>query len=140
MNFVLDSSLALSFVLKDEATAPTDKVLDSLGLGAKAFVPALWRWEVANALLMAERRKRIAPTDVHRHLTQLNSLPIEVDDAALDQAWTATHLLAQQHKLSSYDAAYLEMAIRRAVALGSLDSELRAAAKAEKVPLLPEKL
>ena len=139
MNFVLDSSLALSFVLKDETTAQTDQVLDSFGQGAKAFVPALWRWEVANALLMAERRKRLAPADVHRHLTQLNSLPIEVDDAALDQAWTATQLLAQQHKLSSYAAAYLEIAIRRAVALGSLDRELRAAAKAEKVFLFPVK-
>ena len=140
MNFVLDSSLALAFVLKDEATAQTDKVLDSFGQGAKACAPPLWRWEVANVLLMSERRKRITQAEAHRHLTLLKSLPIEIDDAALDQAWSATLLLAQKHKLTSYDAAYLELAIRRGVALGSLDGELRAAAKAEKVPLLPEKV
>jgi predicted nucleic acid-binding protein len=138
MNFVLDSSLALTFVFTDEATPATDAVLDSLGQGAKAFVPALWRWEVANVLLVAERGKRITQATAQQHLSQFKALPIEVDDAALDQVWTATHALGQKHKLSSYDATYLEMAIRLAVALGSLDSELRAAAKVEKVPLLPE--
>jgi predicted nucleic acid-binding protein len=67
----------------------------------------------------------------------LENLPIEVDNAALDQVWTATYLLAQKHRLSGYDAAYLEMAIRRAVSLGSLDRGLRAAAHAESVSLLP---
>lgn len=137
MNFVLDSSLALAFVWKDEATPQTDAVLDSLGHGAKALVPALWRWEVANALVMAERRKRISPSDASRHLFQLGKLPIEVDEAAPDQAWTASHVLAQKHQLSSYDAVYLEMAIRHALPLGSLDEPLRVAAQREHVALLP---
>lgn len=115
MNFVLDSSLAGAFVLEDEATPATDAVLDSLGEGAKACAPALWRWEVANLLLMAERRKRLTSADRHRHLTQLKTLP-----AAVDEAWNATPLLAQKHKLSSYDAAYLELAIRRGLPLGTL--------------------
>lgn len=140
MNFVLDSSLALAFVFQDEATEATDEVLDSLGEGAVAFVPALWFWEVANVMLTAERRKRILPAAAHRHLAQLKSLPIEVDETAIDQAWTLTQSLAQKHGLSSYDATYLEMAIRRTLSLGSLDSRLRGAAKAENVALLPKVL
>lgn len=137
MNFVLDSSLGLAFVLADEATTATDKVLDSLGKGAKAFVPALWRWEIGNALLMAQRRKRLVPAEVHRHLALLAALPIEPDEGAFEEAWTATLLLAQKHKLTCYDAAYLELALRSGIALATLDADLRSAAKSEKVALLP---
>jgi predicted nucleic acid-binding protein len=139
VTFVLDSSLALAFVLEDEATPESDALLESLGHGAVAEVPALWRWEVANGLLMAERRNRITSAENHRHLAHLKALPIEVDAAAFEEAWSGTHALARKHRLTIYDAAYLEAAIRHGVALGSLDSGLRAAAKAEKVPLLPEK-
>lgn len=136
MNFVLDSSLALAFVLEDEATPVTDQVLDSLGQGAEAYVPALWRWEVANVLCLAEHRNRIASADTHRHMTRLKMLPMVMDD----EAWNATLQLAKRHKLTIYDAAYLELAIRRDVPLGTLDLELRAAAMTEQVPLLPPNL
>ncbi len=139
MNFVVDSSFALAWVMKDEAGPPTDKALDSLGQGAKAFVPPLWHWEIANALLGAERRKRATRTEINGHLLLFRSLPIEVDEGAVNQAWGATHLLAQKHTLTSYDAAYLELAIRRDLPLATLDQALRAAAKSEKVSLLPEK-
>jgi predicted nucleic acid-binding protein len=139
MNFVVDSSFALAWVLKDETTPETDKALDSLGQGAKAFVSALWRWEMANALLTVEKRKRATMTEVNGHLSLLRSLPIEMDETAPDQAWSITHSLAQKHKLTSYDAAYLELAIRRGLPLATLDSDLAAAAKAEKVELLPAK-
>ena len=89
---------------------------------------------------MAERRKRITASDVHQHSRLLKLLPIEIDHAALDESWSATMLLARNYELTSYDAAYLEISVRRGVALGSLDKELRTAANAEKVPLLPEKL
>ena len=140
MNFVLDSSLAMAFVLKDEATLQTDHVLDGFGQGAKAVAPALWRWEVANALLVAERRKRITQADTERHFNQLNNLPIEADDSAFEQAWLDAQRLARKHKLSCYGAAYLEMAIRLVLALGSLDTMLRAATQLEKIPVLPETL
>lgn len=140
MTFVLDASLAMAFVFEDEASARTDDILDSLGLGAEAITPALWRWEVGNALLMAERRERITAADSHRHLISLGSLPVETDEQASREAWNATLLLARAHKLTLYDAAYLELAIRRAVPLGSLDAELREAAKAEGVKVLPEEL
>jgi len=138
VNFVLDSSLTMAFVLADEATANTDKILDSLGDGAKAFSPALWRWEVGNALLMAERRKRIIPAESQRHLTLLQTLPVELDGDSSREAWNAALLLARKHQLTLYDAAYLELAIRRGSPLASLDTGMRKAADAEGVKLLPE--
>ena len=139
MNFVVDASFALAWVLNDEATTETDKVLDSLGRGSKAFVPALWRWEIANALLSIERQKRAAKADVARHMMLLQSYPIEIDEAAANQAWSATHLLAQRHRLTSYDAAYLELALRLGLPLASLGTELQAAAKTEKVEVFAGK-
>lgn len=139
MNFVADCSITMAWILRDEATPATDQVLDLLGRGASASVPALWRWEVSNVLLLAERRKRVTKGEANAHLSRLGALPIEHDEIAVNQAWNVTHLLAQKHKLTSYDAAYLELALRRNLPLASLDAALRAAAKAEKVELLPEK-
>ena len=140
MNFVLDSSLTMAFVLQDEANVETDKILDSLGQGGKAFTPALWRWEVGNVLLVAERRKRISQAEGHRHVTLLQALPIEVDDGALREAWNAAILLARKHQLTLYDAAYLELAIRLGLPLGSLDTDLRKAANSENVKLFLGKI
>ncbi len=140
MNFVLDSSFALTWVFADEATPETDAALDSLGHGAEAVVPALWRWEVGNVLLLSERRKRITQAESHQHMTLLATLPIEKDDVSLDEAWTATYLLARKYNISLYDAAYLELAVRRGLPLASVDTDLRKAANAEGVALLPEKL
>lgn len=140
MTFVLDSSLALAFVFEDEATRGTDEILESLGEGRVATIPPLWRWEVGNALLTAERRGRITRLDSHRYLVALQTLPIEIDDHALREAWSACLLLARTHQLSAYDAAYLELATRRGVDLGSLDAALRRAAAAEGVRVLPERL
>jgi predicted nucleic acid-binding protein len=119
VNFVLDSSLALAFVLEDEA---------------------LWSWEVVNVLVLAQRHTRITEAQALRHAAQLKALPIETDEAAQEAGWGVTRMLAHKHKLSAYDASYLEIAIRRALPLGTLDAELRAAAKAEKIPVLPEKI
>lgn len=140
MIFVLDVSLAMAFVFQDEATVRTDEILDSLGQDAEAITPALWRWEVGNVLLLAERRGRITVSDSHRHLTALQTLPVETDEDASRAAWNASLLLARTRKLTLYDAAYLELAIRRGVPLGTLDRELRRAAKAERVQLLPRRL
>jgi len=133
MNFIVDASFALAWVLKDESTAKTDEILDSLARGARAFVPALWRWEIANTLLSVERRKRATSIEVGRHLRLLQTYPIEVDEAGIQQAWTATHMLAQKYRLTSYDSAYLELAVRRGLPLATLDAALQTAAKTEKV-------
>jgi len=77
--FVLDASIALAWGFEDESNAYTEKVLESLVEG-EAFVPAVWPLEVGNALLMAERRKRLAHTDVVQFLTLLRGLPINVEE------------------------------------------------------------
>jgi len=130
----------MAFVLSDEATEATDKILDSFGQGAKAFSPSLWRWEVANVLLMAERRKRLTVADANRHLLLLQGLPVEIDDGASREAWSGSLALSRKHQITVYDAAYLELALRRNLPLGTLDGDLRKAAKAEGVKLLPDKL
>lgn len=140
MTFVLDSSMALTFVLADEATAETDKILDRFGQGDSAAVPALWRWEVGNALLIAERRKRLTKAEGTQHLNRLRLLPVAVDESAWHEAWSATRLLAEKHSLTLYDSAYLELALRRGAPLASLDAALRQAAKSESIDLLPEKV
>ena len=139
-NFVLDASLAASWRFEDEATAATQEILLGFGKGALGYVPALWAWEVGNILCMAERKKRHGPEDRQRKLEMLGKLPIVLDDFAHSQAWTDAVLLAQKHRLTVYDAAYLEMAIRLSLPLGSLDGDLRAAAVKESVKCIPETL
>jgi len=127
----------MAFVFADEATAGTDEVLDQLAGGSKALTAALWRWEVGNALLIAERRKRVTAAETNRHLTSLATLPVETDENGSYEAWHASLVLGRKHQLTIYDAAYLELAIRRGLPLASLDADLRKAAKIEGVRLLP---
>ncbi len=139
-NFVLDSSFTLAWVFDDEATPFTHERRRSLAAGARAVVPALWRWEVGNALLMGIRRKRITLEEVQEHLILLAALPIDVDENAFGQLWGETRLLAQKHQLTLYDATYLELARRLGLPLATFDRDLRKAAQAEKVELLPDRL
>ncbi len=94
------------------------------------MVPSLWPLEVANALLMGERRKRTTEAKVARFLTLLRSLPVTTDDETGIRAWQESLHLARVHKLSVYDAAYLELAVRRGLPLATLDDPLKAAASA----------
>jgi predicted nucleic acid-binding protein len=134
---VLDSSLALSWCFETEATEAADAMLASLAAGATAYVPALWAWEVNNVLCLAEKNGRHSSTQRRQKLALLEGLPIEVDNLALKQAWRDTSHLALAHSLSVYDAAYLEMALRLKLALGSLDERLRAAARKAGADCLP---
>src|SRR6202034_166417 len=90
----------------------------------------VWSLEVANALLMGERRKRITEAKVAPFLALLQTLPITVDDETALRAWQDTLHLARLHDLTVYDAAYLEWAVRLALPLASLDDKLKAAAAA----------
>jgi predicted nucleic acid-binding protein len=139
-SFILDSSLALSWCFESEVTEATQEILASLAAGATAFVPALWAWEAQNVLCMAERNKRHTAASRQQKLAILRSLPIELDPFAHQQALGETGRLAQEHKISVYDAAYLEMALRLGLPLGSLDTGLRAAAKKTGVKCLPDKI
>lgn len=131
--FVLDGSITLAWAFEDETDPYADAVADSLK-DVPAIVPGLWPLEVANALLVGERRKRITEAKVTPFLTLLQSLPITVDDETTVRAWQDTLHLARLHALSVYDAAYLELAVRLGLPLASLDEKLKTAAAAAGVP------
>ena len=124
---VLDSSVALSWCLPDEETfQPTD--LQTLIARDGAVVASHWPLEVVNALIMASRRGRIDSDFRSDCLRDLASLPIELDHETSARAWDDTLEIAEAHSLTLYDAAYLELAVRRALPLASLDQDLVTAA------------
>lgn len=135
MSLVLDCSIVLAWVYGDETTELVRRVLDVLRQSG-AWAPGLWRLEVANVLEMGVRRKRHDSAFRDGTLADLAQLPIQVDSETDQQAWGATLRLAERHQLTLYDAAYLELALRRNLPLATLDADLRRAARSEKVELL----
>lgn len=135
MSLVLDSSITLAWVYSDETTAPVRQVFNLVSQGG-GWVPGLWRLEIANVLEMGVRRKRHDAAFRDATLADLAQLPIQVDGETDRQAWAATLRLAERHHLTLYDAAYLELALRRNLPLATLDEDLRRAARAEKVRVL----
>jgi predicted nucleic acid-binding protein len=135
VSLVLDASLTLSWFFKDERTPGTDAVLTEVTENG-ATVPALWRLEVANALQMAVRRKRIDAAFRDSALTQLSRLSIPADPDTDAHAWTTILQLADRFELTLYDAAYLELAQRRRLPFATLDRELRDAAATLGITLL----
>lgn len=135
MSLVLDSSATLSWCFVDERTPAATKLLRRVA-EAGALVPALWRLEVANGLLVAVRRSRMTKQERDATLRDLAQLSIVVDPETDDHAWTATLQLADRFGLTAYDAAYLELARRRRIALASLGRPLRQAAAALAIELL----
>jgi predicted nucleic acid-binding protein len=134
--FALDASVAVAWCFEDEATEFTEGVLDLLSAGGEALVPSIWPLEVANALLIAERRKRIALAKVTALLIRIAGLPISVRPSDPKHAFEQILLLARQTGLSQYDAAYLELAVREGLPLATLDGELKRAAVAVGVELV----
>ena len=134
--FVLDASVAVAWCFDDETTKFTEGVLDLISAGAEALVPSIWPLEISNALLVAERRKRIALAKVTALLFRIAGLPINVTRTDSKQAFEQILPVAQQQGLSQYDAAYLELAVREGLPLATLDGELQRAAKATGVELL----
>lgn len=130
MSLVLDSSATLAWHFEDERTPPLMALLDRV-VEEGAAVPSLWRYEIANGLQMAVRRKRIDPAYRDRALQNLAALDIRLDAESEGHVWSATVALASLYDLTVYDAAYLELAQRRRLPLASLDAALvRAAEKA----------
>jgi predicted nucleic acid-binding protein len=131
---IIDSSVAIAWCFPDEQDTYSQSVLDALA-SEQAIVPDLWHLEVANALIVGERRKRSTQANTVTWLGFFNSLPIAVDEETKTHAFGATLSLARDHGLSVYDAAYLELAMRRGLPLATLDEKLKTAAAAVGVPL-----
>ena len=134
--YVLDASIALAWCFEDEATRETDLLLER-ARDHGILVPSLWHLQLANVLLQAERRGRITAADIAVRLRLLAALPTETDNETHRRATRETLALARAERLTSYDAAYLELAMRRGLPLASRDSDLRAAAKRLGVAILP---
>ena len=124
--FVLDASVTMAWCFGDEADAFSGRVLDELEQG-KALVPCLWSLEVANVLLVAERRGRLTEADSARFLDLLSALPIVVEEPTT-RGGQAILALGRSHRLSAYDAAYLDLAMRQGMALATRDRALATAA------------
>lgn len=133
MTIVIDASVTMGWCFDDEATDQTDAVLDSLEHD-EAVVPTLWHLEVANILLVAERRGRISEAQAARFLNLLGRLPIRTDMMPIDT--TAVLAAGRRHDLSAYDAAYLVLAERLAAPLATLDDKLISASKNAGVSLV----
>ena len=128
MACLIDASLTLSWFFKDEQTPASMKVLGEVA-DAGAVVPAHWRLEVANGLQMSIKRGRIDHAYRDASLARLQRLPIEVDSETDAQAWDGTLRLAERHQLTPYDAAYVELALRRKVPIATRDNKLAEAAR-----------
>ena len=136
MAVVLDSSVTLAWLLPDEQDGEVD-ALGELLLTTSAIVPAIWPYEVGNALLVARRRVRVTHADISRFRRALGMLAIEVDPVAAGVVLGAVAELADRHDLTTYDAAYVELAMRRALPLATLDQRLRKVCASLRVKSLP---
>jgi predicted nucleic acid-binding protein len=134
--FVVDASAALAWCFEDESTAWSDGLLERLRQGDQAIVPAHWPTEILNALLVAHRRKRITAGQPALVWDELAQLSIEVEPALGTLQAKIVLALAEKHSLTVYDSAYLELAQRRNLALGTLDRDLGKSALAEGITLL----
>ncbi len=131
---MLDASAALVLVLEDEAVAPVMPILDALRTG-DAVVPALWWFEVASGLDVARRRGRIDAVETARAVEALVSLNAVRDDEPVDIGVLIA--IAERHGVSTYDAAYVGLALRRGLRLATIDARLARAARSAGVPLVP---
>ena len=132
--FVVDASVVMSWCFPDEQNPYARDVLRVLR-EADMVVPSVWSLEIANALVVAERRKRLGAADIARFVTLLEGLAPAVDRHTAAQALGETLSLARKHRLSAYDAAYLELAMREGLPLATLDQDLKKAARTAGVSL-----
>ena len=133
--FVLDCSVTMAWVFPDEASEATDRLRESMIRGVRSSRPC-GRSKWATCSFTATRRGRIAAGEWSRICASLEALPIEVDPVSTSRAWGAALVLAHEHRLSGYDVAYLELAVRMQLPLATLDQALGAAARAEGLDVL----
>ncbi len=133
-DFVVDNSVVMSWCFQDEGLY-ADHILSRLENGV-GFVPSIWPLELANVLLVAERKKCIGEADSSRFIALLTELPIVVEQEAPERMIKEIFALAREHKLSSYDASYLDLAMRKGLPIATLGKNLLAAAKQSKIQVL----
>jgi predicted nucleic acid-binding protein len=133
--FIIDSSITMAWCFLDEQTPSTAHIRDRLN-GEIAQAPALWMLEVTNVLALAERRGRITPKLSTEFLSTLRRMNIEIDHESAERAFEHVLPLCRQHNLTASDATYLELALRTALPIATLDNDLRIAATKVGVSLL----
>jgi predicted nucleic acid-binding protein len=127
-SFVADASVAIAWVHPAQATSETEAMLDALVAGDSLVVPALWPLEVANALTILRRRRKLTPDEARNAIEIIRELPVVIDHEAAAVAFTRLVELASEHKLTIYDASYIELAARRQLPLASNDMRMKEAA------------
>ncbi len=133
-SFIIDNSIVMSWCFKEQTNPLADTILGWLQ-EASAYVPSVWPLEVVNVLIAAERKALISKSDSIRFLRLLSQLPIRVQHESTEGLMKDTLGLARDHNLSSYDASYLDLAMKKGVPLATLDKKLRKAAKSVNVEL-----
>jgi predicted nucleic acid-binding protein len=133
--FVVDNSIIMSWCFRDEVSRYADAILERLE-NTTALVPAIWPLEIGNVLLVAERKNRLSKTDSNHFLSLLAALPIVVDQETPERMLKEIIALAREYNLSTYDASYLDLALRKEVPIATLDKALIAAARRCRVPFV----
>jgi len=123
-DFVVDNSVVMAWCFLDEESIYADTVLRSLETNI-AIVPAVWPLEISNVLVVAERRQRLSKSDSINFLTLINDLPITVIQESPDRMTREILALAREHQLSTYDASYLDLAMRKGLPLATQDKALK---------------
>jgi predicted nucleic acid-binding protein len=134
--FVLDASIVLTWCFPDEESQKAQEVAERIVGGDRVIVPAFWRHEVLNALLVGEKRKRLTPELTQSFIDDLDRLPVDLDIPSSGVVFNTVQALCRKHGLTAYDAAYLEIAIREKNALATVDQDLRRASVSESVELI----
>ena len=132
-SFVVDSSIAAAWCFPDERTSYTNAVLQSLSPPVEAAAPRLFAYEVCNSVLMGLRRKRITKAEAETFLRSIQDLPIRMEDP---ESYHGLFHLADSRGLTVYDAAYLDLAIRKHLPLATLDTALIREAGRSGIPIL----
>jgi predicted nucleic acid-binding protein len=133
-HFVVDNSVVMSWYFKDETNKYADTILEKL-TDAIAVVSSIWPLEVVNVLIVAERQRRLSESDSIRFLTLLSQLPIVVEYER-PEMMKELLALARAYNLSSYNASYLYLAMRKGLPIATLDNKLIETAGRIEVPIL----
>lgn len=127
--FIVDASVGFAWVYQGQATPETDQLLNEVAAGARVIVPSLWYLEMANVLLIAQRRHRLTAVQRKAALERLSAMQFTVDEEGTRHAFDKTSELAEKYGLTIYDAIYLELALRRSLPLATRDEALKTASK-----------